>query len=137
MERTGNRATKNQWLYLPLIFLTHLLNFQLTSVNEKHEKLLCEIEKIYTKYKAARKAAVDLKQMLDTRSQLLLQHQQFYAQTLNEIQNYLNETLDCKSKNDKNTTKFDITKEDLIVPDDEINAAIVAIKKQLESLKHR
>ncbi|XP_065217789.1 uncharacterized protein LOC135843739 isoform X2 [Planococcus citri] len=101
---------------------------QLKTANDKNEKLLLEIDKIYEKYKTTRKVAIDLRQ-------LLIKHQKFYAQTLNEIQNYLNETLEGKLKDEKSTTKFDITKEDLIVPDEEINSAIFAIKKVLDSLK--
>ncbi len=118
-----------------------IFNFQIRRLNANIEKLRSEIDKIYIKYKNARKIALHLKQITEDRTQLLKRHHKQYVQTLNEIQKYLDNALTSKTvetdkltelieKSTKNTMQVD----ELLV-NDEINVVLCDIEKRLSSLE--
>lgn len=63
----------------------------------KIERFREETNKIYDKYRNARKIAVTLKQITEDRTQLLRRHHKQYVQTLGEIQKFLDTALVSKT----------------------------------------
>lgn len=103
----------------------------------KVEKYREEAEKIYAKYRNARKIAITLKQITEDRTQLLRRHHKQFVQTLTEIQKYLDNALISKTietdkltelieKSAKNTKNVDE-----LLGNDEMNAMLLDINKKL------
>lgn len=103
----------------------------------KIERLKDESERIYGKYRNARKIAVALKQITEDRTQLLRRHHKQFVQTLNEIQKYLDNALVCKTKETDKLTELieksakNTKNVDELLGNDEMDAMLFDINKKL------